>query len=120
METVIYKVVDKHVWAAAKKEGLFCGAQIDIKDGYIHLSSAEQLAETVAKHFAGQDDLLLVSVSVAAVAEDLKWELSRNDQRFPHLYRSLKMDDVVGEQPLVMAADGSHVMPAGLNQFEQK
>lgn len=118
MDNIIYKVVDKTVWAQAKAVGHFAGAAIDLQDGYIHLSSASQVAETVAKHFAGQDDLLLVSVSVAAVADGLKWERSRNDQLFPHLYRPLTVADVVGEQALVMAPDGSHTIAPGIGQPE--
>lgn len=118
MENIIYKVVDQQVWADAKSVGQFSGAAIDLEDGYIHLSTAGQVAETVAKHFAGQDNLLLVSVSVAAVDDQLKWERSRNDQLFPHLYRPLKNSDVVGEHPLVMSADGSHTMPSEIGPSE--
>ena len=114
MQDTIYKVVDKDVWAAAAKTGEFAGAAIDLTDGYIHLSSADQVVETVAKHFAGQDNLVLLSVSTAAVQDQLKWETSRNDQLFPHLYRSLRTTDVTDLHPLVMAEDGSHQFPPGL------
>lgn len=119
MESTIYKIVDKHVWAKAKAEGHFAGAAIDLQDGYIHLSTAEQVSQTLAKHFAGQDDLLLVAVSVAAVAKDLKWETSRNDQLFPHLYRPLKNADILQEQELPMNSDGSHRLPSQFRQSEQ-
>ena len=112
MQTTIYKVIDKDVWAAAKVVGEFTGAAIDIKDGYIHLSSADQVVETVQKHFAGQDNLLLLSVSTGDLGDDLKWEKSRNDQLFPHLYRSLKVADVTAEEPLETNEDGSHQFPA--------
>lgn len=112
MQTTIYKVIDKDVWSAAKVTGEFAGAAIDIRDGYIHLSSAEQVVETVQKHFAGQDNLLLLSVSTAKMADDLKWETSRNDQRFPHLFRPLTAAEVVAEEPLPLNEDGSHRFPA--------
>ena len=111
MQTTIYKVIDKDVWEAAKVAGEFTGAAIDIKDGYIHLSSADQVVETVEKHFAGQENLLLLSVATADMVDDLKWEKSRNDQLFPHLYRSLKVADVVAEEILVTNEDGSHQFP---------
>ena len=111
MQTTIYKVIDKDVWAAAKAEGEFAGAGIDIKDGYIHLSSADQVVQTVQKHFAGQNNLLLLSVATAGMGDDLKWEKSRNDQLFPHLYRPLRVADVTAEETLMMNDDGSHKFP---------
>ena len=111
MQNTIYKVVNKNDWAAASVNGKFIGAAIDLEDGYIHLSSAEQVVETVEKHFAGQDNLLLLSVSTDAMGDDLKWEQSRNDQLFPHLYRPLKVDEVTAEHPLPLNEDGSHQFP---------
>jgi len=111
MQTTIYKVVDKDIWASAKAKGEFVGAAIDLQDGYIHLSSADQVVETVQKHFAGQTNLLLLSVSTAAMGDELKWEKSRNDQLFPHLYRPLSVGDVTGEELLLLNEDGSHQFP---------
>lgn len=113
MQTTIYKVVDKDVWTAAKASGQFIGAAIDLRDGYIHLSTADQVVETVQKHFAGQDNLMLLSVSTVEMGDSLKWEKSRNDQLFPHLYRPLIPSDVVAEASLVMQEDGSHHFPPG-------
>ena len=111
MQTTIYKVVDKDAWTAAKISGVFTGAPIDLEDGYIHLSSKEQVVETVEKHFANQDNLLLLSVSTERMGDDLKWEKSRGDQLFPHLYRPLNIDDVIAEYPLTLKEDGSHQFP---------
>ena len=111
MQTTIYKVIDKDVWAAAKAVGEFTGAAIDIQDGYIHLSTTDQVVETVQKHFAGQDNLLLLSVATAGMGDELKWETSRNDQLFPHLYRRLRVADVTAEETLLMNEDGSHQFP---------
>ena len=111
METTIYKVIDKDVWAAAKAVGEFTGAAIDIKDGYIHFSSADQVVETVLKHFAGQDNLLLLSVSTSEMGGDLKWEKSRNDELFPHLFRPLAAAEVITEEPLPLNQDGRHQFP---------
>ena len=111
MQTTIYKVIDKDVWAAAKAVGEFTGAAIDIQDVYIHLSTTDQVVETVQKHFAGQDNLLLLSVATAGMGDELKWETSRNDQLFPHLYRRLRVADVTAEETLLMNEDGSHQFP---------
>lgn len=112
MQDTIYKVIDKDDWAAAKAVGEFAGAAIDIKDGYIHLSTADQVVETVKKHFGGQDNLLLLSVATAGMGDDLKWETSRNDQLFPHLYRPLVVADVTAEEALLINDDGSHQFPS--------
>lgn len=111
MQATIYKVIDRDVWAAAKAAGEFTGAEIDIKDGYIHFSTADQAVETVQKHFAGQDNLLLLSVSTADMGDDLKWEKSRNDDLFPHLYRPLAAAEVTAEELLPLNDDGSHQFP---------
>lgn len=91
------------------------GAAVDISDGYIHFSTAQQVAGTAAKHFAGEDDLMLVAVETDRLGTDLKWEVSRGEQLFPHLYRKLSMADVVWAQPLTREA-GVHQFPAGLQE----
>ena len=88
---------------------------MDLADGYVHFSTADQAAETAAKHFAGEDGLMLLGVETDRLGDDLKWEKSRGDQLFPHLYRALKLDDVAWAQPLPLQ-DGAHVFPAGLDE----
>lgn len=82
-DVIIYKIVTAEQWAKAEKDGLFKGAPVDLADGYIHFSTADQVKETAARHFAGQQDLLLVSVSSSAIAADLAYEPSRGGQLFP-------------------------------------
>lgn len=108
---IIYKIVRAEVWEQACATGIFAGAQIDLKDGFIHFSSAEQVRETAALHFAGQDNLFLVAVDTGALGEDLKWEASRHGQKFPHLYSALTMAHVLWSRPITMAKDGSHILP---------
>ena len=91
--------------------GLFKGAPIDLKDGYIHFSTAEQVRETAAKHFAGQSDLLLVSVDEARLGPALRWEPSRGGALFPHLYAALPLSAVTRVEPLPLGADGAHRFP---------
>jgi uncharacterized protein (DUF952 family) len=108
----IYKICPAPLWRAAEQAGVFTGAPVDIADGYIHFSTAAQAAETAAKHFAGQSDLLLVSVDTAKLGDKLKWEPSRGGALFPHLYAPLTLAAVTGVEPLPLGPDGRHVFPA--------
>ncbi len=110
---LIYKILRTDEWQTLRKEGETTGAPIDVADGYIHISTAQQVAETVAKHFAGAEGLFLVALETDALGEALEWEVSRGDALFPHLYRQLTMADVVWAQPLPLV-DGVHQFPAGL------
>ena len=92
--TFVYKVVSQQEWAAAEAEGVFLGADIDKRDGYIHLSSGEQVEQTVALYFDDRDDLVLVALEAERLGEALKWEPSRGGALFPHLYASLPLDSV--------------------------
>jgi uncharacterized protein (DUF952 family) len=93
--TRVYKVVSQAEWAVAEREGVFRGAAIDLSDGYIHLSDAEQVERTVALYFAERDDLVLAALEAEALGEALKWEPSRGGALFPHLYATLPLDRVV-------------------------
>jgi uncharacterized protein (DUF952 family) len=106
--TLIYKLVSRADWDAAKATGVFNGAEIDIADGFIHFSTAEQVEETASKYFAGRTDLLLVAVDAAALGEALKWETSRGGALFPHLYAPLALESVARVDPLSIGADGRH------------
>jgi uncharacterized protein (DUF952 family) len=115
---MIFKIFRTPEWADLRAAGSTRGAPIDIADGYIHFSTAEQASETAAKHFAGQDDLMLVAIDTDRLGTDLKWEVSRGEQLFPHLYRDLRMEDVAWAQPLPLVA-GVHQFPAGLADASQ-
>ena len=91
---MIFKIVDAKAYDEARKRGQFIGAEIDLKDGYIHFSTAEQVIETAQRHFLGRENLLLLAVDDAALGADLKWEPSRGGQLFPHLYAPLTMAQV--------------------------
>jgi uncharacterized protein (DUF952 family) len=108
---IIYKVVSRSLWEQATDAGVFTGAAIDLADGYIHFSTAAQVVETVRKHFAGQDDLVLVSVDADALGESLRWEVSRGGAAFPHLYADLPLDTVIKVDPLPIRDDGNHRFP---------
>jgi uncharacterized protein (DUF952 family) len=108
---VVYKILAAQAWAAAERAGAFAGAGVDLADGYIHLSSAEQAPETAARHFAGVAGLVLVAVDAAALGAALKWEPSRGGETFPHLYAPLAAARVLWVKPLPLGADGRHVFP---------
>ena len=107
----IFKILSAAEWQAAERAGLFKGAGIDLADGYIHFSTAEQAAETAAKHFAGRSDLVLVAVDAARLGPALTWEVSRGGALFPHLYGTLATSDALWVKPLPLGADGKHRFP---------
>ncbi len=83
---LIYKIVPCALWEDALREGVFNGAPVDLADGFIHFSAADQVQETCDKHFADQTNLLLVAIEEEALGDKLKWEVSRNGALFPHYY----------------------------------
>ena len=95
----VYKVVSQAEWTQAERDGVFRGAEIDHRDGYIHLSSAEHLEKTVALYFAERDDLVLVALEADRLGAALKWEPSRGGALFPHLYATLPLDFVAWSKP---------------------
>jgi uncharacterized protein (DUF952 family) len=107
---MIFKIIDASAHQAATLSGQFTGAEIDLKDGYIHFSTAAQVAETAKRHFAGRSNLVLWAIDADGLGEALKWEASRGDQLFPHLYAPLDMRHVKWAKPLPW--DGNaHVFP---------
>ena len=108
----IYKICPAALWHAAEEAGVFRGAPVDLRDGFIHFSTAAQAVETAAKHFAGQGDLLLVQIDSGLLGERLKWEVSRGAALFPHLYGDLDLAAVTKVVMLPLGPDGRHVFPA--------
>lgn len=104
--TVAYKIIDAGDWAAARAAGAFAGSADDRRDGFIHLSTAEQLAETARRHYAGRDGLALLTVDLAALGDTVRWEPSRGGALFPHIYGLLPASAVVAERPLSVDAEG--------------
>jgi uncharacterized protein (DUF952 family) len=109
--TAIYKICDAALWREAERARIFRGAGVDAQDGFIHFSTASQLAETAAKHFAGADSLMLIAVDAPALGAALKWEPSRGGALFPHLYGPLPLEAVLWVRPLPLGADGRHIFP---------
>jgi uncharacterized protein (DUF952 family) len=105
---LIYKIVDAQSWSAAVGQGRFDGAAIDLADGFIHFSTRAQVQETAAKHFAGQEGLLLVAVATLDLGDALVYEPSRGGALFPHLYGPLPTALARFALPLPLRPDGAH------------
>ncbi len=116
----IYKICPAADWEAATRTGIFQGSPVDLRDGYIHLSTAEQIAETAARHFAGQNDLVLVAVDAAVLGDKLKWEPSRGGALFPHLYADLPVNAALWIKPLPLDETGRHVFPTEASDPNQR
>jgi uncharacterized protein (DUF952 family) len=113
MFMLIFKIFRRSEWDAFRAAGETAGAPVDLADGYIHFSTAQQVAETADKHFRTESDLVLVAVDGDRIAAELKWEPSRGGQLFPHLYRPLRLSDIVWDKSLPLGATG-HIFPEGV------
>lgn len=111
LEVRAYKVLTAEQMDTLLRDAVFLGAPIDLADGYIHLSTAEQVTETVNKHFAGQAGLHVAAVNLAALGDAVKWEPSRGGQLFPHVYAPLPLSAVTAHMPLARGSDGAVVLP---------
>jgi uncharacterized protein (DUF952 family) len=115
---IIYKIVPAALWRESEAAGRFRGSPVDLQDGFIHFSTARQVRDTAAKHFAGVSDLLLVAIDEEiaggrkplGLPAALRWEPSRGGDLFPHLYTDLPLAAVRWVKPLPLS-------PAGLHQF---
>lgn len=114
MGQTVYKVCPATDWAAAMHAGAYAGSPDDRRDGFIHLSTAEQLAGTLARHFSGRADLVLVGFDMDEIGPSLRFEASRKGELFPHVYGTLDPALARSTRPLTVAADGSHILPRDL------
>lgn len=113
LRMLIYKIFRFHEWEAFEQNGKTQGAPIDLEDGFIHFSTAEQAPETARKHFSGQSELVLVAVEADRLGGALKWEQSRGGALFPHLYRDLSLTEISWSKQLPLR-DGAHLFPKEL------
>lgn len=109
--TTIYKICEQAAWHDAEHAGLYRGSTVDARDGFIHFSTAAQVAETAAKHFAKQTNLMLVAINGDALGAALQWEKSRGGDLFPHLYGALPLSAVRWARLLPDEAGGRRVLP---------
>ena len=108
---LIYKILTAGEWAELEAAGETPGAPVDVVDGFVHFSTAGQVAETAAKHFAGQAGHVLLALEAERLGDALKWEPSRGGALFPHLYGPLRLADVAWSVPLPLGPDGRHAFP---------
>jgi uncharacterized protein (DUF952 family) len=111
MDTTAYKILSDTEMETLEHQGSFAGAPVDLADGYVHLSSADQLQGTLDKHFAGRADLWIAAVDLEALGDAVKWEESRGGALFPHLYAPLPLSAVIAYSPLERDHDGSVKLP---------
>lgn len=108
---LIFHMCKRSDWQAAQKGGLYHGSGDDIADGFMHFSTAEQLAESAARHRKGVTGLILIAIDPEVLGDALKWEPSRGGQLFPHLYGALDVSKVARTDDLPLGDDGYHVFP---------
>lgn len=111
MTGMIYHMCRAEEWEAAQRQGVYHGSDQDRADGFLHFSTAEQIAESARRHRAGQAGLLLLAVEAERLADRLRWEPARGGMLFPHLYGSLSPGEVAQVHPLPLGPDGSHRFP---------
>ena len=112
MTRMIYHMCPTAAWEEAVKAGRYLGTEDDRRDGFIHFSTRDQIAESARRHRAGQAGLVLIAVESAGLGDRLRWERSRGGALFPHLYGPLFPREVTSVQPLPLGPDGDHVFPA--------
>ena len=107
----IYKICPAALWRAAEEQGVFAGSGDDIRDRFIHFSTAGQVSDTARRHFAGVGGLMLVAVEASRLGPALRYERSRHGALFPHLYGDLDPAAVLWAKPMPLGGDGRHLLP---------
>jgi uncharacterized protein (DUF952 family) len=107
----IYKICSASAWREAERQGVYRGSEVDLSDGFIHFSTAQQVESTARKHFAGQNALFLIAIEADALGDRLRWEPAREGALFPHLYGELDIAAVTAVFEMPLRADGSHKIP---------
>ena len=109
--SVAYKILTGPQMESLERDGTFAGSLADLKDGYIHLSTEEQLAATLDKHFAGHSDVHIATVDLSVLGDTVKWEPSRGGDLFPHIYAELPLSAVIAYGPLEREDNGVLRLP---------
>jgi uncharacterized protein (DUF952 family) len=116
----VLKICSTTEWDAAVRGGAYLGSTDDLRDGYIHLSTTDQAAETARKYFANRRDLVLVAFHTATLGPQLRWEASRGGAQFPHLYAALATASALAALPLALTSDGTPDIAAALAELAAK
>lgn len=107
----LYRLLPAADWRQAVADGAYCGAPHDTADGFIHLSTADQVEETAAKHYAGVPELMVLTVDSSRLDGELKWEPARGGELFPHLYGTVPLEAVLGAELVATDRDGAYTFP---------
>ncbi len=107
----IYKICSASAWREAERQGVYRGSEVDLTDGFIHFSTAQQVDSTARKHFAGQKGLFLIAIDAGALGDKLRWEPARDGALFPHLYGELDLAAVTDVFDMPLRSDGTHQIP---------
>ena len=100
MKQTAFKILTASQWKQFRDDGMFHGAPVDLADGYIHMSSAEQVQGTLERHFRGQSGLVLAEIDLEAIADIVRWDVSRGGALFPHAYGSLPIEAVLSHREI--------------------
>jgi uncharacterized protein (DUF952 family) len=111
MTRMIYHMCPADTWQEAVRAGVYHGTDDDRRDGFIHFSTADQIAESARRHRAGQAGLVLIALESPRLGDRLKWEKSRRGALFPHLYGPLDPAEAASVHPLPLGRDGEHIFP---------
>jgi len=111
---LVFKILTADEWQVLERDGESPGAAVDVTDGFVHFSTAAQVAATAEKHFAGRDGLMLLAVDAERLGAALRWEPARGGDLFPHLYAPLRRADLAWARPLPLGPDGVHLFPEGV------
>ncbi len=114
VSATVYKLCDAAAWAAAVECGWFVGSADDVLDGFIHLSTAAQVAETARRYFSNTTDLRLAAFDTANLGDELRWEPSRGRALFPHLYAPLPTRKALWVKAIALGTDGVPIIPEGI------
>lgn len=112
-DRVAFKIIDAAEWRRALAEGTYDGSEVDLADGFIHLSTAEQLPGTAEKHYAGRSDLMLLDVDLSALGDTVLWEPSRGGALFPHIHGPLPTRAVTRARACSVSPSGQFVFESG-------
>ncbi len=108
---IVLKILSEEEWERAKTQGIFTGSTADIADGFIHLSTPDQFAGTAEKYFRGQNDLVVTAFRTDDLGQNLKWEVSRGGDLFPHYYGNLPTDKALWTEAASLDTDGIPILP---------